>query len=49
MSLEMIIGMAAAAIIEAVKDKATKKKIRLVALKIFTTLKTAYAGDKAFQ
>lgn len=49
MPIEILIGMAASAIIEGVKDKAIKKKLRLVMLKIFTTIKTAYVGDKAFQ
>ncbi len=49
MNIEILVGLAASTIISSLKDKAVKKKLRAVMLKIFTTIKTAYAGDKAFQ
>jgi hypothetical protein len=49
MDWQMIVSMFAAVFLSSIKDPKKKKQIRGVALKVFTSLKTAYAGDEDFQ
>lgn len=45
----MMINMFAAVFLAGLKDKKLKKEIRGVALKIFTSIRQAFPGDKAFE
>jgi hypothetical protein len=49
MDWQMIISMFAAVFLSSLKDPKKKAKIKSVALKIFTSIKTAYASDPDFQ
>jgi hypothetical protein len=49
MDWQTIISMFAAVFLQSLKDKKKKAQIKTVALKIFNSIKTAYAGDEDFQ
>lgn len=49
MNEELIIAMATSIILSTVKNKASKKRLKSVMLKIWKTIGNAYAGDKDFK
>lgn len=49
MDWQTIVSMFAAVFLSSLKDPKKKKTIRDVSLKIFKSLKVAYAGDEEFQ
>lgn len=48
MNEELIISMAVAVILSTIKNPAKKASLKKAMLKVFTTIKTAYAGDPDF-
>lgn len=49
MDWQTIISMFAAVFLSSLKDSKKKQKIRDMSLKIFKSIKTAYAGDEDFE
>lgn len=44
--MDLLISMAVAAVIDAVKDPSKKKKVRVAMLKVFRTIGDVYADDE---
>lgn len=44
--MDLLISMAVAAVIDAVKDPSKKKKVRAAMLKVFRTIGDVYADDE---
>jgi hypothetical protein len=49
MDIEMMVGMAASIILNAIKGPQKKAKLKAVLLKVYKTIKTTYANDPDFQ
>ena len=49
MDEDLIISMGTAIILSTVKNKAKRKRLKAVMLKIFNSIRAAYAGDPDFQ
>jgi hypothetical protein len=49
MDIEMMVGMAASIILNAIKGPQKKAKLKAVLLKVYKTIKMTYANDPDFQ